>query len=589
MRNLLVIFLVTMLPLSLIGTCMFFCFKQLFLEQVIQTELDTVKRIRDVTDTVQSNMYTVCTNLANDAWIIEFAKSKKWDIPEYEVVHNINRIARTTSLPADDYIKSIYVYSNNNQYMISEQGAVPIERFWDKSCIDQYNDMQKIQPIANMFIAGRSMKAWMEEKPFSTITIYNGVESDSQQLMGEAFGFVAVNMDNTWIKELIQRGNNTTEDFYIVNGEGVILYNHRQEILNCIFQEITSFKLLGFRQNTKIYRENNIIKSISIIKSPITDCWYILISTLEEYQNKLQLLVTAIVLLLVLSFILLFLVAYKVSSYVFLPVKKIVEMVDNPKAFYDAYSLSDKKKEHPNELVYVVSTFLNSYTQNEKIEQQLAEYITNLKLSQARLLQAQINPHFLNNTLQTINFLAISLTKSDNAVSDSIHKLSRLARKMVEVDSAITILADEIEYCQIYLSIQQLRYRDEFDVIWNIPDYLQKCTIIKMTLQPILENCICHAFCSNNTRGQIIISGCDCRDTIELSVADNGIGQPEAWIRDKNLELAGKYNITGSHIGIGNINYRIKLLFGEDFGIQISSNTPSGLIVKISIPKERNA
>ena len=240
-----------------------------------------------------------------------------------------------------------------------------------------------------------------------------------------------------------------------------------------------------------------------------------------------------------------------------------------------------------NELRYITASFLESLHQKEASQEQLAQYMTSLKEAQVALLQAQINPHFLFNTLQTVNFLAIGLTRSDNAVSSVVGKLSAMLRKIMEVDSNMMTIEEEVEYCKAYLEIEKMRFRDEFEVVWTLEQELLPCYTVKFTLQPILENCIRHAFNQSDEPGLIRIEIFSEEENIVFQVSDNGSGQSRGWIARMNERLQQVEILMGQHIGIQNVNQRIRLIFGSEYGVSYQAQKSGGIMARIVIPQEK--
>ena len=188
---------------------------------------------------------------------------------------------------------------------------------------------------------------------------------------------------------------------------------------------------------------------------------YVMVAGLEEYTQQKHTLRNLICSALAGLLLLTGFAAYIISVRVFRPVREIMEMIDNPSKFYN----QNARRNGPlNELRYITASFLDSLHQKEASQEQLAQYMPSLKEAQVELLQAQINPHLLFNTLQTVNFLAIGLTRSDNAVSSVVGKLSAMLRKIMEVDSNMMTIEEEVEYCKAYLEIEKMRFRDEFEL-----------------------------------------------------------------------------------------------------------------------------
>lgn len=196
-------------------------------------------------------------------------------------------------------------------------------------------------------------------------------------------------------------------------------------------------------------------------------------------------------------------------------------------------------------------------------------------------LQAQINPHFLYNTLDSIIWMAE--TKDDKVVlmTEALAKLFRIS--LNKGDEFIT-LENEIEHVRNYLIIQSMRYRNKFDYEITIDDDVKKCRTVKLIIQPIIENSIYHGIKWKKTKGKIKIHAYRNDGEVLIDIEDDGAGMsPEVCrtILDSGIE---REDITGSGVGVRNVNARIKLYFGEAFGLHFESREGEGTKVTICIP-----
>ena len=214
---------------------------------------------------------------------------------------------------------------------------------------------------------------------------------------------------------------------------------------------------------------------------------------------------------------------------------------------------------------------------------QLEERIKLLKKAQSIALQSQINPHFFNNTLQTINWKAISLLGRDNDISIMSEALSSMLRLALENTDIIVPFSQEVEHANMYLKIQEKRYGDKFQVQWDIPEDVLNCKTIRILLQPIIENSIYHGIKMLSGQGIIKVSARVCDQIVELMVHDNGTGMSPSQVESINEQMQKDMITESRHIGLSNVNQRIKLSFGEEYGVNIQSDM-SGTTVTVIFP-----
>lgn len=230
--------------------------------------------------------------------------------------------------------------------------------------------------------------------------------------------------------------------------------------------------------------------------------------------------------------------------------------------------------------------------QKSTMEQEHARAIMTQKMKYAEL-QNQINPHFLYNTLENIRGQAI--VDENNTIAEMTEALARYFRYNISKDNDVVKLSQELENIRTYIQIQQYRFKNRFTFqIYNHDDtdVIYHCQIPKMTLQPIVENAIFHGLENKIEKGHIGIH-IEVADTlITLLVADDGVGMDSETLHNLNTKLKAsrkkpewieeKENSNG--IALENVHNRIRLLYGENYGLNISSTQGVGTEVEISIP-----
>lgn len=197
-------------------------------------------------------------------------------------------------------------------------------------------------------------------------------------------------------------------------------------------------------------------------------------------------------------------------------------------------------------------------------------------------LQAQINPHFLYNTLDIIVW-QIENEKQSEAVH-TVTALARFFRLSLGKGKNIVTVKDEIDHVKNYLMIQHMRFKNKFDYEFDIAEDVLELPSLKLMLQPLVENAIYHGMEFMDGDGLILVKAWREENELYLSVADNGLGMTEDKVE---MILTGKSssgNGRGSGIGVKNVNERIKLYFGEAYGITIDSEPDEGTKVTIHLP-----
>lgn len=210
------------------------------------------------------------------------------------------------------------------------------------------------------------------------------------------------------------------------------------------------------------------------------------------------------------------------------------------------------------------------------------EYSYQIKQKQSELnaLKLQIKPHYIYNTLEIIRVMA----REEHAekTCGMICSLANQLRYLLNGDSAFVRLKEEIDNVKQYIELTRLRYENTIDVTYRIDEDIAECRMVKITLQPIVENIFKHAIVNSDMELMILISAYAINNHIEVVIFDNGCGMDK-----EKADGILKYESESNHIGLKNVNERIKLLFGSEYGLEIQSEIGVGTLVKFMLPKDK--
>ncbi|PJJ27669.1 two-component system sensor histidine kinase YesM [[Clostridium] celerecrescens 18A] len=213
------------------------------------------------------------------------------------------------------------------------------------------------------------------------------------------------------------------------------------------------------------------------------------------------------------------------------------------------------------------------------------------KQTELLTLQNQINPHFLYNALECIRAQAVISDMQE--IADITYALSNFFRYSISTKSDFATLNDEVNVINNYMKIQQYRFRDRFCLNVDLPDTwssIMDAVIPKLTLQPIVENSIVHAFTESADNGVINIEIIPAKKHINIRISDNGKGIDSDTLKMLNHSLKQEYYVSPNHgkrstgIALWNVNRRLKLVFGDRYGLHVSSTPALGTDVEIHIP-----
>lgn len=208
-----------------------------------------------------------------------------------------------------------------------------------------------------------------------------------------------------------------------------------------------------------------------------------------------------------------------------------------------------------------------------------------LRIAEFNSLQAQINPHFLYNTMDMINWMALQGQTSE--ISSAVQKLSRFYKLTLSRKNSISTIGDEEEHVSIYLQIQNMRYHDNISFISDIPDELTEYQIPKLTLQPVIENSVLHGILEKNSKsGTIVLTGWMEDQDVVLLISDDGVGIPPDKLSDI-ISGSGAGSGKGTNIAVYNTHRRLQILYGSSYGLSYTSQQGQGTEVQIRLPARK--
>ena len=269
------------------------------------------------------------------------------------------------------------------------------------------------------------------------------------------------------------------------------------------------------------------------------------------------------------------------------PILKLCDMAEQVREG----NLNVKIEELPDNELGVLGEGFNMMVENLGISfENLKRNEEQKRVTEIRLLQNQIKPHFVRNVLNTIRWLAE--INGAASVSRSIMALSNLLEYNFRDSNLTSTVADELGYVKKYMYLQELRYQNKFKDEYDIEQELLSAPMLKLSFQPIVENSIYHGLLNRDGLGSVFIRGRRIGDTMEFTITDNGIGmsqdKAEAILRPPDEADIYRSSEAVENIALWNIDQRIKRNYGDDYGLTIRSKTGEGTAVTIRMPLQNS-
>ncbi len=388
--------------------------------------------------------------------------------------------------------------------------------------------------------------------------------------------FVAIDFKFSSIAKYIDKVSIGQRGYcYIINSKGEIIYHPQQQMLFSGLKKENSYAIIDLTDG--IHRMKDNIYNISSLNS----CnWKIVgVSFNDEITQavKNQVIIGSIFALLF-SLLISIVIYFLLSRTVTRPVRKLV---DSMQKFEEQAEEFEYEADMSNVLEF--QTLSASFEHMVLMIQSLVEKVHNeeiiLRKTELKALQAQINPHFLYNTLDSIQWMC-EQDNSKDAVK-MVGALAKLFRISISHGNEFITISDELKHAESYLIIQSYRYKNQFTYSFDVDESVLGYMCNKITIQPFIENAIYHGLNRMVDEGEIKITVERCGKDIVITVKDNGLGMTEEQCKT----ILQKDRSDSKGIGVKNVNDRLKIYFGEEYGITIDSELDVGTTVTIKIPK----
>ena len=475
------------------------------------------------------------------------------DSVEDDQFYNFGNISKFISMVnvTADVVDSVYVYASHSGGIISNAGRAEYKNFEDKVCLDAWDKNGEKYQI------GYLSRTVVGEKK-ETLSFYYTPRYNTAGKKGA----IIINISMKKLAGKLDYGD------YIklqIVGNDQLLYDSTGAQTGSKVEDI---------QNLMQAEEHEIVICNDLEQFGLKTVLHISSQQLyEKLSNIREFIVVFIVVMLLLTI----LMAFYISQKLFDPISEILDALEENHGIDEEKILQNK-----DEVSYIRAAIYETSSQNKNIEEELLSRIKLLKKAQAVALQAQINPHFINNTLETINWMAIRQFGGKNDVSQMLKNLSQILRYSLGDSDTFVTLSEELEYVKKYIFIQQKRCNDGFDVVLKIPKELEECKVIKMMVQPVVENAIHYGIKPYDVRGCLEISVDRIHDVLSITVKDSGLGMAWEEVEEINRAIRKQVIKESDHIGLSNVNQRLILAFGEQYGVTISSC--EGTVVELKLP-----
>lgn len=361
---------------------------------------------------------------------------------------------------------------------------------------------------------------------------------------------------------------------YLMDNKGNIVYHPQQQLLYSGLKTENTAALVGKEDGS--YVDDNMIYSISTVEGSL---WRVVgVSYVDELvnanvQSMVQVMMGIVAAVLAVTAVCSFVVSNLLSR----PLQKLSTAMETFERDADRYNY--KPIRGSREVRELSASFDHMVGKIKELMAKVRQEEIDLRKTELNALQAQINPHFLYNTLDSIAWMC-EQGRNTEAVQ-MVHSLARLFRISISRGHELIPISREIEHAESYLQIQKFRYKNQFEYSFDVDPECLDYLCNKITLQPIIENSICHGLDMLVDEGRIDVTVRRDGDDILFTVSDNGVGMTQ----EQANSMLSREPEDRTGIGIKNVNDRLRIYFGESYGLSIASEPDVGTCVQIRMPR----
>ena len=526
---------------------------------------------------MNQNIDSYIDYMENIAYLI----SSNEDVQDYffdETVDNEGRYRILnqfrTILDSRSDIRNVGIISKNGRMLIND-GSKSVNQDLDLNTQEWYSKALK-SPNGPILTSSHVQHIISGERPW-VITLSRGIRDRSGS--GEKEGVFFIDLNYSAISELCDQSTVGTKGYaFILDAKGNIVYHPQQQQLYNELQTENISLIMDADKDTVLTDTGNNGKLYSISRSDKTGWTVVDCTNVRELLSKSRQAQSVYVLTAIVLVIVALLFSRFMARSITLPIQKLRDSMK--KVQEGDFSVSDVVVDSRNEIGSLTKSFdVMTHRIHELMEQNVHEQEEKRK-SELKALQSQINPHFLYNTLDSIIWMAEG--KKNEEVVLMTASLARLLRQSISNEDEVVPIANEVEYARGYLTIQKMRYKDKLEFQIDVDPSILYIPLIKLVLQPIIENAIYHGLKYKESKGLLIVKGFMKDGNAVLQVIDDGVGMDEetlAHIYDKH-----KVNYHSNGVGVYNVQKRLKLYYGDDYGITYESEKGKGTTATITIP-----
>ena len=459
----------------------------------------------------------------------------------------------------------------NNGMSTRNQNLKLDTQHWYADAVGKYDHYNLTSSHVQNVISG--------ERPW-VITLSRGIRNYTGE--GDSDGVVFIDLNYSAISELCTQNSVGTKGYvFILDQDGNIVYHPQQQQLYNELQTENISLIMNAKTDVVTAGKGDDEKIYALSHSETTG-WTIVgcmnMSELLKNSRKAR----SIYVLVALGLIAVALViSSEIARNITFPIQKLRDSMKRVQK--GDFSAAEIEVYSDNEIGSLTRSFnVMTHKIQDLMAQNIQEQEQKRKI-ELKALQSQINPHFLYNTLDSIIWMAEG--KKNEEVVLMTASLARLLRQSISIENELVTIGQEVEYVRSYLTIQKMRYKDKLEFEINVDPRITHAKIIRLVLQPIVENAIYHGLKYKESKGMLKVHGYELGERIIIDITDDGVGMDEETL--KHIYDKHKVNYHSNGVGVYNVQQRLVLYYGKEYGIIYHSEKGKGTTATVVIPKKQ--
>ena len=538
------------------------------------TEEMVSKNNETIIEQVNLNLDSYLRNMMKISDTIYYRAIKKTDMS----IENVDKEMDLIYEANKDYLISITLFSEYGEIIASyplEQLKLnidPRENDWFKNARNKRENLHFSTPhVQNLFYDPNYKYTWV-------VSLSRAVEITESGNISS--GVLLVDMNFSGIEQICKNVEVSKNGYvYLIDRDGEIIYHPRQQLIYSNLISENNYEAAKYEDGNHIESFEGNKRLVTVKTVGYTGWKLVAISPMSDVTaDYYEFRVLAIFIMLFAIFTLISINMF-VSSRIANPIRALEKSVKELEDGVGKLNIPEKGSyeiQHLGKAIKSMVKQMNQLMDNIMLEQEAK------RKSELNALQAQINPHFLYNTLDSIIWM-IENENYDGAII-MVTALARFFRISLSKGKNVITVKDELEHARNYLTIQNIRYKNKFTYSIEAEEETLNLTSIKLIIQPLIENAIYHGMEYMSGDGDIEVKAYKKDEDLYIDIIDNGLGMPQE-IADKLLVAnVSNHQKKGSGIGLRNVHERIKLYFGEKYGLEIYSEPDEGTTIRIHMP-----